>query len=49
MKRLQVLEEDRRSIAEWFVNWARLVAAVDFKRVRELFTETPSRSVPRSR
>ena len=39
MKRLQVLEEDRRTIAEWFVNWARLVAAVDFKRVRELFTE----------
>jgi ketosteroid isomerase-like protein len=39
MKRLQVLEEDRRSISEWFVNWARLVAAVDFKRVRELFTE----------
>jgi ketosteroid isomerase-like protein len=39
MKRLQVLEEDRRSIADWFVNWARLVAAVDFKRVRELFAE----------
>ena len=39
MKRLPVSDEDRRSIAEWFVNWARLVAAVDFKRVRELFAE----------
>jgi len=39
MKRLPVLEEDRRSIADWFVNWARLVAAVDFKRVREIFAE----------
>ena len=39
MKRLRVLDEDRRSIADWFVNWASLVAAVDFKRVREIFAE----------
>src|SRR5687768_880513 len=39
MKRLPVLDEDRRSIAAWFENWARLVAAVDFKRVREMFAE----------
>ena len=39
MKRLPVLDEDRRSIEAWFVEWARLVAAVDFKRVREMFAE----------
>ena len=39
MKRLPVLEEDRRSIAEWFDRWGRLVSAVDFKRVREMFAE----------
>jgi len=39
MKRLAVQDEDRRSIAEWFANWGRLVAAVDFKRVREMFAE----------
>ena len=39
MKRLPVPEEDRRSIAEWFDTWGRLVAAVDFKRVRDMFAE----------
>ncbi len=39
MKRLAVLPEDRRSISDWFVRWAELVANVDFKRVRELFAE----------
>jgi ketosteroid isomerase-like protein len=39
MKRLPVLDEDRRSIADWFVRWAELVANVDFKRVREIFVE----------
>jgi len=39
MKRLPVSDEDRRSIAEWFVKWASLVAAVDFNRVREMFAE----------
>jgi ketosteroid isomerase-like protein len=39
MKRLPVMPEDRRSIAEWFENWAALVAAVDIKRVREMFVE----------
>jgi ketosteroid isomerase-like protein len=39
MKRLPVLDEDRRSIAEWFQRWGELVANVDFKRVRELFAE----------
>src|SRR5687768_11414046 len=39
MKRLSVLEEDRRSVAEWFERWATLVAAVDFERVRQMFAE----------
>jgi ketosteroid isomerase-like protein len=39
MKRLPVLDEDRRSIAAWFETWAARVAAVDFSRVREMFTE----------
>jgi ketosteroid isomerase-like protein len=39
MKRLPVSNEDRRSIAEWFETWGRLVAAVDFGRVREIFAE----------
>jgi ketosteroid isomerase-like protein len=39
MKRPRVLEEDRRSIAEWFVRWGELVANVDIKSVRELFAE----------
>lgn len=39
MKRLPVQEEDRRSVADWFVHWAELVANVDIKRVREIFVE----------
>jgi len=39
MKRLPVHDEDRRSVAEWFVRWAALVANVDIKRVREMFAE----------
>ena len=39
MKRLPALDEDRRSIAEWFERWAELVANVDFRRVREIFVE----------
>jgi ketosteroid isomerase-like protein len=39
MKRLPVVEEDRRSITEWFRIWGERVAAVDFKAVREMFTE----------
>ncbi|HEY7457758.1 MAG TPA: DUF4440 domain-containing protein [Xanthobacteraceae bacterium] len=39
MQRNQVLEVDRRSVEDWFVRWAELVANVDFKRVRELFAE----------
>jgi ketosteroid isomerase-like protein len=39
MKRPDVREDDRRSIEQWFVRWAELVANVDFKRVRGLFVE----------
>jgi ketosteroid isomerase-like protein len=39
MKRLPVLEEDRRSIADWFVRWGELVGNVDFKRMREIFVD----------
>jgi ketosteroid isomerase-like protein len=39
MRRPPVLDEDRRSVAEWFVRWGALVANVDIKRVRELFAE----------
>jgi ketosteroid isomerase-like protein len=39
MKRLSALDEDRRSIADWFERWAELVANVDFRRVREIFVE----------
>jgi ketosteroid isomerase-like protein len=39
MKRLPVAEEDRRSIADWFVRWGELVANVDFTRVRAMFVE----------
>lgn len=39
MKRLPVLDDDRRSIAEWFETWGSRVAAVDFRRVREMFAE----------
>jgi ketosteroid isomerase-like protein len=39
MIRNHVLEVDRRSVEEWFVQWAELVANVDIKRVREIFVE----------
>lgn len=39
MKRNPVLQEDRRSIADWFVRWGELVSQVDYRRVRELFVE----------
>jgi ketosteroid isomerase-like protein len=39
MIRNHVLEVDRRSVEEWFVRWAELVANVDIKRVREIFVE----------
>ncbi|MEX2127415.1 MAG: DUF4440 domain-containing protein [Xanthobacteraceae bacterium] len=39
MKRNHVLEVDRRSVEEWFMRWAELVAKVDIKRVREIFVE----------
>ena len=39
MQRLPVLEEDRRSIADWFVRWGELVGNVDIKRVREIFVD----------
>jgi ketosteroid isomerase-like protein len=39
MKRLKVADEDRRSIADWFVCWAEFVADVDIKHVRDLFAE----------
>jgi ketosteroid isomerase-like protein len=39
MKRNPVLDEDRRSVADFFARWATLVGNVDFKRARELYTE----------
>lgn len=39
MKRPKVHDDDRRSVADWFERWAERVAAVDIKRVRELFAE----------
>ena len=39
MIRNHVLEVDRRSVEEWFVRWAELVANVDIKGVREIFVE----------
>jgi len=39
MKRPPVLDQDRRSIAEFFERWGTLVGHVDFKRARELYTE----------
>jgi ketosteroid isomerase-like protein len=39
MKRLPVLEEDRRSVADWLAWWGDRVAAVDFKAVRPAFAE----------
>jgi ketosteroid isomerase-like protein len=39
MKRIPVLDEDRRSVAEFFERWGYLVGNVDFNRARELYTE----------
>jgi len=39
MKRLPVVDQDRRSIAEWFQVWGDRVGAVNFKAVRDMFTE----------
>lgn len=39
MKRLPVAEEDRRSVGDWFQTWGDRVAAVNFKDVRDMFTE----------
>jgi ketosteroid isomerase-like protein len=39
MTRLPVLDEDRRSIREWFDLWGQRVAAVNFTAVRGMFTE----------
>ncbi len=39
MKRLAVAQEDRRSITEWFEIWGRRVGDVNFRAVREMFTE----------
>ena len=39
MKRLPVVEEDRRSVADWYDRWSGYVASVDFKPVREMFAE----------
>lgn len=39
MKRNPVLDEDRRSIADWYVRWGDLVAQVDYRRAREMFVQ----------
>jgi ketosteroid isomerase-like protein len=39
MKRLPVLEEDRRSVADWYARWGDLVADVNFKAARPMFAE----------
>ena len=39
MKRLPVLDEDRRSIGDWFAHWGNLVGNVDFNRSRPMFAE----------
>ncbi len=39
MKRLPVLDEDHQSVAAWYQLWGQRVAAVNFKAVREMFTE----------
>ena len=39
MRRIPVLDEDRRSITAWFAHWGELVGNVDFARVREMFVE----------
>jgi len=39
MKRPPVLEEDRRSVGEWYDRWGGLVAEVNFKAARPMFAE----------
>lgn len=39
MKRNPVLEDDRRTVGDWYARWGELVANVDFKRARPLFAE----------
>ncbi|MBM3530847.1 MAG: DUF4440 domain-containing protein [Alphaproteobacteria bacterium] len=39
MKRLPVLDEDRRSVADWIKWWGERVSDVDFKAVRPHFAE----------
>lgn len=39
MKRLTVLDEDRRSIADFFERWGTLVGQVNFKNARGLYTD----------
>ena len=39
MKRLPVVEEDRRSVADWIAWWGERVAEVNFKAVRPAFAE----------
>jgi len=39
MKRLQVADEDQRSVAEWYNRWSGFVADVNFKPVSTMFAE----------
>jgi ketosteroid isomerase-like protein len=39
MKRLPVIEEDRRSVADWYARWGGLVADVDFNAARPMFAD----------
>jgi ketosteroid isomerase-like protein len=39
MKRLTVLDEDRRSIADFFERWGTLVGRVNFKKARGLYAD----------
>lgn len=39
MRRLAVMEEDRRSVADWVARWGDLVADVNFKAVRPMFAD----------
>jgi len=39
MKRNPVLDEDRRSVADWYARWGDLVAQVNFKGARSMFAE----------
>jgi ketosteroid isomerase-like protein len=39
MKRLPVLDEDRRSIADFFARWGTLVGDVNFKQARGLYAD----------